>query len=451
MSSIENPYGHHAQAQDLHAHAHHGPRVLPASLAAPPAVSAWRTRLGLVSILFAALSVLAFAWTHEGRNHLLRAYVVGYMLSFGFAGGGLCMLMLQYVSGGKWGLLLRRPLEAMSRTLPVVGLMLLPILLLAKHLYLWAALPTAAAVTNALGAHRIDLESAVSLNAKRVMLSPGPVWVQSLIIFGVLCTFALLLNKWSLERDADPRAGTEASYNRWQVKFENLCGIGILIYIILLTDGAIVWIKSLDINWYSSIWGFQFVVSQGYQVLALSILTVVLLSRYEPMRSLLRTTEQHDLGKLAFAFTMLNIYFTFAEFLIIWSANLPDEIPWYLRRIHGGWWTICSLDVICHWLIPFCLLLSRDLKRNKQKMVWLASFMIFARFVDMFWIVEPNFPDAAGNLHLAGNLGILAYITVPVAVLSFWGWMYLGQLVRRPLTNVNDPHLAEMLEAEHAH
>jgi hypothetical protein len=168
------------------------------------------------------------------------------------------------------------------------------------------------------------------------------------------------------------------------------------------------------------------------------------------MKTLLRTTEQHDLGKFAFAFVMLNIYLTFAEFLIIWSGNVPDEIPWYLNRIHGGWWTICSLDFICHWLIPFCLLLSRDLKRNKQKMIWLASWMIFARVVDMFWIVEPNFADAAGKL-TSEPLSVFAYFTVPAALIAAWAAFYITQLMARPLVNVNDPHLEEILEPEHAH
>jgi hypothetical protein len=192
-------------------------------------------------------------------------------------------------------------------------------------------------------------------------------------------------------------------------------------------------------------------VGQGYAVLALGILTVILLSRAEPMKTLLRTTEQHDLGKFAFAFVMLNIYLTFAEFLIIWSGNVPDEIPWYLHRIHGGWWTICTADFICHWLIPFCLLLSRELKRDKRRMIWLTCFMIFARVLDMFWLIEPNFSDAASNLHLSGNISILAYITVPLAVLSLWAAYYMTQLNARPLVNVNDPHLEEILEPEHAH
>ena len=361
------------------------------------------------------------------------------------------MLMLQYVSGGKWGLLLRRPLEAMTRTLWLVLAMFLPIAFFMKHLYQWALYPTHAATMDALSHHWITLEQALTADAKRTMLSPVSSLIQAAIVFGILLTFSTLLNKWSVERDADPARGTEPSFNRWQIRFENLSGIGIFIYVVLLTDMAIVWIKSLDVTWYSSIYGLQFLVGQGYGVLALGILSVILLSRFEPMKTLLRTTEQHDLGKFLFAFVMLNIYLNFAEFLIIWSGNVPDEIPWYLARIHGGWWTICSLDLICHWLIPFCLLLSRDLKRNKQKMIWLTCFMIFARCVDLFWLIEPNFKDAAGNLRLAGNVGILAYITVPIAVLSFWAWYYLGELQKRPLVNVNDPHLEEMLEPEHAH
>jgi hypothetical protein len=441
----------HEHHEAANGHHDHGPRVLPASLAAPTVVSAWRTRALIVFAVATLISLLAFSWSHEGRNHILRAYLLGYMISFGFAGGGLVLLMLQYVSGGKWGLLLRRPLEAMSRTIWFVGLLFVPIIFFWKHLYQWAAYPTAGAVAQALENHAVSLEQALTLNAKRAMLNPTAVIVQTVIIFAILWLFQYLLNKWSLQRDADPERGTEPSYDRWRIKFENLSGPGILIYVILLTAGAIDWIKSLDVTWYSSIWGLQFLVGQGYGVLALGILTVILLSRYEPMKTMLRKTEQHDLGKLAFAFVMLNIYLCFAEFLIIWSGNVPDEIPWYLNRIHGGWWVICSADFICHWLIPFCLLLSRDLKRNKEKMIWLTSFMIFARCLDMFWLIEPNFADAAGNLHIAGNIGILAYLTVPVAVLSLWAWFYFGELQARPLIAVNDPHVEEMLEPEHAH
>jgi len=441
MSSALEQHGEHGAP---------GPRVLPASLAAPEVMVAWRTRALIVAAVFALLTLL-FLGTHEGRNHIMRAYLMGYMTCFNFAGGALVMLMLQYVSGGKWGLLLRRPLEAMTRTLPLVALMVVPILVpaLGKHLYQWVMYPDAASTNNAYAQGWINHEQALTANFKRPMLNPQALVGETCIIFGVLLLFMFLLNRWSLERDADPERGTEPSFERWRTRFENLSGPGILIYVILMTLGAIVWIKSLDVTWYSSIWGLQFLVAQGYAVLALGILSVILLSRYEPMKTLLRVTEQHDLGKLAFAFTMLNIYLCFAEFLIIWSGNIPDELPWYLARIHGGWWVVCSADFICHWLIPFCLLLSRDLKRNKNKMIWLTCWMIFARLIDMFWLIEPSFKNAAGNL-VGEPLSILAYVTVPMTMLAIWAAYYMTQLMARPLVVVNDPHLEEMLEAEHA-
>ena len=263
MAHEHEQYGHDA---------HHGPSTLPAVLTAPAAVAAWRTRLLIVAVIFGVIS-LAFIGTHEGRNHILRAYLMGYMTCFGFAGGGLCMLMLQYVSGGKWGLLLRRPLEAMSRTLWLVGVMLIPVLVLAKHLYQWAAYPDAAAARDAFARGLVTKEQELTLIAKYAMLRPSAVWGESIFLFAVLLLFTYLLNKWSLQRDADPTAGTQASYDRWRIKFENLSGPGILIYAILLTMGAIDWIKSLDITWYSSIYGLQFLVGQGYAVLALGILT----------------------------------------------------------------------------------------------------------------------------------------------------------------------------------
>ncbi len=444
MASVHEQHGQGGQD-------HHGPRVLPATLTAPPELAAWRNRALMVGVVFAVLS-LFFAFSHDGKNHIMRAYLMGYMTCFNLAGGGLVVLMLQYVSGGKWGLLLRRPLEALSRTLPLVALFSVPLMIpyFGKHLWQWVLYPTADAERNAYANGWINQEQELTAIFKIRMLNPYALIVETCLIFAVLLTFMFLLNRWSLEQDADPARGTEPSFAKWRTRFENLSGPGILLYVILMTLGAIVWIKSLDVTWYSSIWGLQFLVAQGYGVLALTILTVILLSRYEPMKTLLRTTEQHDLGKLAFAFTMLNIYLTFAEFLIIWSGNVPDEIPWYLARIHGGWWTICTLDFICHWLVPFCLLLSRDLKRNKSKMIWLTCWMLMARLIDMFWLIEPNFKGAAGNL-VGEPISILAYVTVPFCMLGFWAAYYITQMMARPLVVVNDPHLEEMLEAEHAH
>ena len=441
---------HDAGHGEVAHHAHdHGPRTLPATLNSPELLGIWRRRALIVAAVSALVSLI-FLILPAGRSHMLRAYLLGYMLTFTFAGGGLVLLMLQYVSGGKWGMLLRRPLEAMTRTLPLVALLFLPIIAFSSHLYQWVRFPTKAAEYAASANGLVTREQALTAIAKYAMFSRTSALIQSAAIFIILGTLAYLLNKWSLQRDADPNRGTIASYDYWRTKFENLSGPGIFIYVVCLTDAALLWVMSLDVTWYSSIWGLKFLVGQGYAVLALGVLTVMKLSKVEPMKTLLRVTEQHDIGKFMFGFVMLNIYLTFAEFLIIWSGNVPDEIPWYLARIRGGWWVICSLDFICHWLIPFCMLLSRNLKRSKSRLSAIAIFMILARAIDFFWIIEPNFGDASGKL-TSEHLGVFAYLTVPLAVVSLWAAYYFTQLMQRPLVNLNDPHLEEMLEPEHAH
>lgn len=444
---------HHGEGHLEHGHgghAAHGPRLLPSVLAAPDFIVAWRTRSLLIAAVFALISIVFFFMT-EGPEHILRAYLMGVMTSFNFVGGALAFLLVQYLSGGKWGLILRRPLEAMTRTWWVIAVMMIPILLLAPHLYQWAAYHTTQQTLAAYHAGILSHEQQLCINLKHSMLNPVVDWVQAALVLGFMGLVITLLNKFSLSRDADPEAGTMHSFDRWRILFENISGPSIFIYVVAMTDFVIVFIKSLDVTWYSSIYGLQLLVAQGYGVLALGLLTLLLLSRYEPMKSMFRMTEQHDLGKLAFAFVMLNIYFTFAEFLIIYSGNVPDEIPWYLHRIRGGWWTITTLDALCHWVIPFCLLLSREFKRSRARMFGLCIFMIAARLIDMFWLIEPNFRDAAENLHLVGNVSILAYLTVPLAVLFFWAAFYLNELGKRPLIVLNDPHTAEILEPEHAH
>jgi hypothetical protein len=427
------------------AHGHHN-NTLPADLSAPAFVNGWRSRALVVGSLFTVLSVvlafLAATFDHDGINHLLRSYLMGFILCWGFALGGMALLMVQYVSGGKWGLLVRRPLEAMSRTLPFVFLLFLPIGLFMKRLYLWARITDPAA---ALKAHLITHDEAHAILVKHPMLSIPSVWIQTLICFAIWFFFMTMLNRWSLQRDAD----TLPNVRYWQVKFENLSGIGILIYSITMTVVAIDLMMSLDVTWYSTMYGFLFLVSQGYGTLALAILTTLSLAKAQPMKTVLRLTEQHDLGKLAFAFVMLNIYLAFAQFLIIWSGNLPDEIPWYLNRIRGGWGVIGTMDFVFHWLVPFALLLSRDLKRNPRRLMLVCKIMIFARCWDLFWLIEPNFPDAARNLHF--SFGILEYATVPVAVIAVWMWVFFTELQKRPLVQTNDPHLEEILEAQHAH
>jgi hypothetical protein len=419
-------------------------KQLPRELGAPEFVGGWQSRALIVGLAFSAVAVgLGFA---DGRgfevDHVLRAWLLGLMLTFGFAVGGLALLMVQYVSGGKWGLLLRRPLEAMSRTLPLVFAYWIVIALSLKKLYLWAAVGD---VSAALKSGWINEVQAHAIEFKRPMLNPQAFWVSGLVCFAIWWFYTWRLNALGLKRDEERLAQTP----EWIKRLENISGPGIVIYAITMSAAAIYWVMSLDPTWYSSVYGLLFLVGQAYQVLALAIIVVISLSNGEPFKTILRQTEQHDLGSFTFAFVMLNIYLAFSQFLIIWSGNLPEEIPWYLDRVTGGWGVIITLDFIFHWLIPFTLLLSRDLKRNKKRLVRVCQWMVFAKAFDLFWLIEPNFKDAARNLHF--SWGILEYAAVPVAMTAFWVAYFCAQLKARPLVQTNDPHLAEILEAEHVH
>jgi hypothetical protein len=422
------------------AHAAHA-RVLPADLSAPPFVKAWRARALMIAILF-AVTAAVLAFLDGSADHIYRAWIVGLVLTFGFCIGGLTLLMLQYVTGGKWGLLLRRPLEAMSRTLPLVFIYWVVLSLFVKKLYLWAKFSDAA---TALKQGLITQAEAHAIEWKRPMLNVGAWWGVGLVCFAIYALYVWRLNSMSIARDKDTLENTPY----WIKKFENISGFGIVVYSLTMTALVIYWVMSLDVTWYSSIYGLLFLVGEGYQVLALALITTLSLSKAEPIKTVLRGIEQYDLGKFTFAFVMLNIYLAFSQFLIIWSGNLPEEIVWYQNRILGGWGVIITLDFIFHWLIPFSLLLSKDLKRNKKRLIRVAQWMIFAKFFDLFWLVEPNFKDAAQNLHF--SWGILEYIAVPVTMVSLWVAYYCTQLMARPLVATNDPHLAEILEPEHAH
>jgi hypothetical protein len=428
-----------------------GARTLPADLSAPAFVDGWQTRGLLVGAVFSVIAViLAFLGQtldpeHLGWDHLLRAWVLGLMLTFGWCVGGLALLMVQYCSGGKWGLLLRRPLEAMSRTLPLIFIYWLVPVIFIKKLYLWANFKSDSDTAAALKSGLIDEAQKHCIDFKRPMLNP-----EMFVIVGLICFVIWFFYMWRLQSMARRRdADTIENTPYWIKKFENFSGPGIVVYALTMTAAVIYWVMSMDVTWFSSVYGLLFLVGQGYSVLAFSIIVSIALSKAEPFKTILRQTEQHDLGKLTFAFVMLNIYLAFSQFLIIWSGNLPEEIPWYLDRIRGHWGVIITLDFIFHWLIPFSMLLSRDIKRNKKRLTRVCQWMIFAKAFDLFWLIEPNYKDAARNLHF--SFGILEYAAVPVAMASFWVAFFSLQLKSRALVQVNDPHLAEILEPEHAH
>ena len=398
----------------------------------------------MIAVLFTVTAVV-LAFLDGSMDHFYRAWVVGLVLTFGFSCGGLLLLMLQYVTGGKWGLLLRRPLEAMSRTLPLVFIYWLALGFMLKRLYMWANPGLVdEGLQKGLISHAQELVLRHAIEWKHPMLNVGTYWIVGLVCFALWGFYTWRLSAMSVARDK----GTLADTPYWIKKFENISGFGIVVYALTMTAAVIYWVMSMDVTWYSSVYGLLFLVGQAYQVMALAIITSLALSKAEPFKTILRGTEQYDLGKFTFAFVMLNMYLAFGQFLIIWSGNLPEEIPWYMDRINGHWGVICTLDFMFHWLVPFSLLLSKDLKRNKKRLTRVCQWMIFAKFFDLFWLVEPNFKDAARNLHF--SWGILEYATLPVAMTALWVAYYCWELQKRPLVVTNDPHVAEILEPDHA-
>jgi hypothetical protein len=196
---------------------------------------------------------------------------------------------------------------------------------------------------------------------------------------------------------------------------------------------------SLDAHWYSTIFGFIMVAGQALGAMAFGIVVLAMLAPRAPMSSFIKPMIFHDMGKLLFAFVMLWAYFSFSQFLIIWAGNLPEEIPFYLVRMRDGWQWVSLLIVVGHFVLPFCLLLSRDLKRRPNMLSRVAIFIIFMRLVDLYWLIAPEFYQPGAFPVSLANIG------VPLFLAGIWLFLFAGQLRSRALLPLNDPYFKEML------
>ncbi len=186
-----------------------------------------------------------------------------------------------------------------------------------------------------------------------------------------------------------------------QPRFQGLSGLGCVLYALTISFAAVDWVMSLDPHWGSTIYGLIFIAGQGLSTLAFCVIMLTLLARYSPYREIIQPMQFHDLGKLMFAFVMLFAYFSFSQWLIIWAGNLPEEIGWYLNRIHGGWGAVALAIILFHFALPFCLLLSRRAQAAGSRLIWIAVFLMFMRVVDIYWYVVPNFAHEQGHFYLS--------------------------------------------------
>jgi hypothetical protein len=363
--------------------------------------------LGLVGcIAFGLADVDAF----------LQAWLVAWYYCVGTALGCLGVLMLTHVTGGAWGASIRRVLEAGARTLPLLAVAFLPIVFGMPHVYEWA---------------NPDLVRHDELLQWKAPYLNVPFFLaRAVIYFALWIGLTRLLTSWSLEQD---RTGDR----RLLTKLEYLSRGGIVALVATMTFASFDWTMSLQPPWYSSIYGAIFVAASGISAFAIAIVATALLVSAPPVRGVVGLDQLHDLGKLQLGFVMIWAYFSLSQGLIIFAANLPEEITWYLARTNGGWQYLFEALALFQFCVPFLLLLSRPLKRNPNRLAGVALLLLAVRYVDSFWVIMPAFQTAGHARFVVHPVDLAALLAVGGA----WVWFFVRNLEGRSLVPLRDPSL----------
>ncbi len=358
---------------------------------------------------------LAVAFSvHPG--HFFRSYLLSYLFFLSITVGSLAILMLHHMVGGGWGFVIRRILEAVTRTFPLVGVLFIPLLFGLPELFEWAR-PEAVAQDEL-------------LQLKQPYLNVPFFIGRAALYFALWIAWAYILNLRSVQQD---RTGDPGLTRQLQL----ISGPGILLMGATITFSSIDWAMSLEPHWFSTIYGLIFLESYGLAALAFAVLCLRWLRPYEPLAKIVQPKHFHDLGNLLLAFVMLWAYLNFSQYLIVWSGNLPEEIPWYLSRTHGGWEYLAIFLIVFHFALPFALLLSRSNKQRARVLGLLAGALLLLRIADLFFLIVPGIDHHAGfNVQW----------TDPVAFLGLGGlWLAVlcHKLKDRALLPINDPRLRE--------
>jgi hypothetical protein len=372
-------------------------------------ISAWR-RTSLVVGLAGLLACIA-AYVLN-RDQFLRAYLFGFVYWMGMALGCLGILLLHHTVGGKWGMVIRRLCEAGARTIPFMAILLVPVLLAMPILYVW---------TRPAAAHDPVIQG------KTAYLNVPFFIARAIFYFAIWTLYGYVLSKWSAEQD---RTGDSRLISRMRA----ISAPGLVVFTLTATFAFVDWIMSLEPEWFSTMYGAMFLVGQMLEAFALVIALVIVLSRWQPIQQHITPQHFHDLGNLLLAFTVLWAYLSFSQFLIIWAGNLPDEVPWYVRRLGQGWGAVAVFLVVFHFCLPLLLLLQRDIKRRASLLLKVCALMLVVRLVDVFWVVEPAFYGNRVQIHW------MDFVT-PVAVGGLWLALFFWQLGQRSLVPLKDPRL----------
>jgi hypothetical protein len=391
-------------------------------LTAPEVVKKISRRSLVIGAIFAVIAaVLAFIRPDE----FYRAYLLGFMCWLGVALGSMAILMIRHLTGGGWGTVIRRILGAAMRTLPLLAILFIPIFFGIHKLYIWAQ-PLGNIEDKHLRGHLAQIT--------QTYLTVNGFVIRAVFYFAVWNVLSFLLSKWSKETD---KPGAPDNSGR----FKAVSGPGLILYGFTISFAAIDWIMSLDPSWISTIFGLIILIGEVISAMCFAVVVERILFNYKPMSEMLKPDFVHDHGKWMLAFLMMWAYFSFSQWLIIWAGNLPSEITFYMRRLNGGWGSIGFFLAVFGFAFPFATLLSRPFKRDIRRLVWLALWLILIRYLDLFWIIEPNFSKT-----LTVTLGD---IVVPVAIGGIWLWYFFRNLASLPLLPAYDTDAHEVLQPAH--
>jgi hypothetical protein len=399
----------------------------------PPAdIEARRSR---VLVIGGGALLLCAVGFFLNRDQFFRAWLIGYMLWLGVALGSMGWMMIHHLSGGAWGMVVRRVWEASSRTLPLLTILFIPVVLGLNRLYPWT--------------HAELMQTNEVLRHKSVYLNPTFFLARAAVYFIGWNVIAWRMTALSRAQDAGSVEATRS--------MQRLSGGGLVFLALSITFVGVDWFMSLNPDFYSTMFGFLFINYLGLAGLAFTIIMAAYLRGKEPLRALFRPSHFADYGKLTLAFVMMWAYFQFSQYLLIYAANLQDEIPYVLTRIDGGWQYLALFLLIFQFVVPFGLLLSRPLKRSPERLVRVAVFLLIIRVIDTFMYVTPEFTAAGANRWMVpGEHQSVLFvnwldIVTPVAIGGIWFWMFFTQLRQRPLLPIGDPYLPAALESSGGH
>lgn len=403
----------------------------PENYHAPADINRLRTlALGIGGI---ALIIWA-AGAYFNAEQALRSWLLGFIFWGGICIGSLGVLMLQYLTGGAWGLVIRRIVEAGSRTLPVVFLMFIPLAIgvYTHSFYEWTHLPPTD--------HAIE--------ARGIYLLPWFWIVRSVIYFALWGVMVHLLNKWGLAQD---KTETVEQSRLLLERASRFSGPTMVIYALVVTFAVVDWVMTLDPHWFSTMWGLLFVAGWALSCFCFTVAVLAFLVDKAPMNAVIGKRHFHDLGKLMLALVMVWAYFNFSQFLIIWSGNLPEETTWYLTRMKGGWGYMGVALILFHFAFPYLLLLKQDFKRRAKLLASIALFILFMRLVDMFYQIAPSDRVLPGGIEQGAFYISWMDVVAPVAVGGIWLWWFFGELLKRPIVPVKDPYFEEAVAHGRGH